>query len=114
MEDRDENRYNALVESADRLAMRLKYNDRGRDKWVSPNEMKKVQSYLIRHKNDPDPWSQMLNLLSHQVHPRSSNDWRCIKNELRNFRLSNHSTRELCLILGWSARLLKYYAEKTF
>jgi len=99
-----------LMEAADGLARRLRYNYRGRENWVSHNELQKVQRYLMKHSRDPNPWAGLLRLLSQGV-PRSGRDWNCMKEVLGEYRASEFPIEELSLILGWAARLLRYYAK---
>ncbi len=99
-----------LMDAADRLAQQLKYEYKGDDKYVSYNELKKIQRYFTRHSSESDAWTKLCKLLNHRD-PRSRNDWRCMSEVLGNYNAKRHSNDDLGLILGWVGRLLRYYGR---
>jgi len=101
-----------LMNAADRLAQQLKYESRDGRRYVSYNELQKLQRFFTRHCSEPDPWAKVLRLLSYRV-IRSKNDWDCMRNVLRRYNTGIYSNDELSLILGWTARLLRYYSKQS-
>jgi hypothetical protein len=100
----------ALMKDAESLAQKMKYNYKGQERYVSHNELLKIMRYLIRHSHKPDPWNEVLKLLNQKV-PRSARDWSHIKKILGGYKANSYSVDDLSLLLGWTARLLRYYSK---
>lgn len=98
-----------LMNAADRLAKDLNYTHNNQNKYVSYNELKKIQQYFTRHSNEPDAWDNLCTLLNHRD-PRSRNDWRCMSEVLQKYK--QYSNDDLSLILAWAGRLLRYHRDK--
>jgi hypothetical protein len=98
-----------LMTQADYLAQKLKYTSRRGVMAVSPNELQKAQRYLYKRKDDPKAWDKLIVLLSQPV-PRSVDDWRCMRTVFGSSNLTKYKNEEIALIMGWAARLLRYYS----
>lgn len=106
-----------LMDAADSLAKELNYTTRNnQNKYVSYNELKKIQQYCTRHSSEPDAWANLCKLLRHRD-PRSRNDWECMSdvltdNDRNNNKYKKYSNDDLSLILAWAGRLLRYHRDK--
>jgi hypothetical protein len=106
MEKNDANIQDELLDHADRLAQALKA--------YGHNEVKKAVDYFIRHRKEPDAYKRLLKLLSLDP-PKYSrtvvSDWHNIGQKLKEKEttLTKYSPDQIAFILGWTARLLRYY-----
>jgi len=97
-----------LLENAERLAKALgKYGH---------NEIKKAVDYFNRHQNEQNAYNRLLNILKLDP-PKYSNtvikDWHRIGEELKQKNMfSNYSNKQIAFVLGWAARLVRYYNIK--
>jgi hypothetical protein len=98
-----------LIEHADKLARALKQ--------CGHNEVKKAVDYFIRHQKEPDAYKRLLKFLSLDP-PKYSrtvvSDWHNIGQKLKEKEttLTKYSPDQIAFILGWAARLLRYYKQR--
>jgi hypothetical protein len=95
-----------LLKDAERIAQKLS--------GVPDNEIKRATQHLIKHKDDSDPFGELLSLLS--LTPpnrgRTREYWRTLRTVLKSeqSKLENYSSSQISFILGWAARIVGFYS----